>query len=496
MLNRIFGLETEYGLLVQHAQPDHSPAWFAHKLRDQIFHVQRRGVLDLHHRGHDEPPGNGGFLTNAGRIYLDMGHLEYASPECESLMDVVASDRAGDQVLQQAINELGWADTVSLIKNNIDHETDATFGSHENYLVTRRFPFTKRGLGPLVTFLVTRQIFTGSGRVGAASPQDAWIQTDRLLVPRAAMGHRLDLNELPYQISQRADHIVNDFFEWVQQNRAIINTRDEPLADPNQYRRIHLLLGDSNMAEFATALKLGATGLVLQLIEEGHAPSGLDINEPVETLQEISQDQERQWLVRLQSGTTISAIDIQERFLAAAQEHCKGQDEETDWVLAQWEAVLQDLRGNYAKLVGRVDWASKLWLLEAYRESEQVNWHDPMLKSLDLEYHNLHPEKSLYYGLLQEGRVPRLTTDKAIDLAMEHAPRNTRASGRGELVKHLLSSGPPAGPDASTPEERFFPDYVINWSIFQVRGRPPFPMPDPFKTYMQDVRSHLQGAVA
>ena len=495
MLNRIFGLETEYGLLVQQEQPDHSPTWFAHKLRDQIFHAQRRGVLDLHHRGHDEPPGNGGFLTNAGRIYLDMGHLEYASPECESLMDVVASDRAGDQILQQAINELGWADTVSLIKNNIDHETDATFGSHENYLVTRQFPFTKRGLGPLVTFLVTRQIFTGSGRVGSASPQDAWIQTDRLLISRAGVGHGPDLNELPYQISQRADHIVNDFFEWVQQNRAIINTRDEPLADPNQYRRIHLLLGDSNMAEFATALKLGTTGLILQLIEEGHAPSDLDINEPVETLQEISQDQDRHWMVRLQSGKTISAIDIQERFLAAAQEHCKGQDEETEWVLAQWEAVLQDLRGDYAKLVGRVDWASKLWLLDAYRESEQVDWHDPMLKSLDLEYHNLHPEKSLYYGLLQEGRVPRLTTDKVIDLAMEHAPRNTRAYGRSELVKHLLASGPPAAPDDAKSDERFFPAYVINWSIFQVRGRAPFPMPDPFKTYAQDVRSHLHSAV-
>ncbi len=143
MLNRIFGLETEYGLLVNQDQPDHSPTWFAHKIRDHLFHVQRRGVLDLHHRGHDEPPGNGGFLTNAGRMYLDMGHLEWASPECESLSDVVAADRAGDQLLQDAIQDLGLADTVSLIKNNVDHETDATFGSHENYLVSRRFPFTQ-----------------------------------------------------------------------------------------------------------------------------------------------------------------------------------------------------------------------------------------------------------------------------------------------------------------------------------------------------------------
>ncbi|MBH0192241.1 MAG: proteasome accessory factor PafA2 family protein, partial [Nitrospira sp.] len=338
---------------------------------------------------------------------------------------------------------------------------------------------------------VTRQIFTGSGRVGSASPQDAWIQVDRLIVPRASLGHGPDHVPLPYQISQRADHIVNDFFEWVQQNRAIVNTRDEPLADPNQYRRIHLLLGDSNMAEYATALKLGTTGLVLQLIEEGHAPSDLDLNEPVESLQEISQDQDRQWLVQLQSGKTISAIDIQEQFLAAAQTHCRGQDEETDWVLDQWEAVLRDLRGDYTRLVGRIDWASKLWLLESYREAEQAGWQDPMLKSLDLEYHNLNQEKSLYYGLLQEGRVPRLTTDSAVDIASDYAPKNTRAFGRGELVKHLLACGSPPEPDEPKQDERFFPAYVINWSIFQVRGRAPFPMPDPFKTYVQDVRSHL-----
>jgi proteasome accessory factor A len=491
MLNRIFGLETEYGLLVHQDRPDHSPTWFAHQIRDHVFHVQRQGVLDLHHRGHDEPPGNGGFLRNAGRIYLDMGHLEYASPECHSLTDAVATDRAGDLILQRAVQDLGLADDISLIRNNVDHETDATFGSHENYLVTRRFPFSRRGLGPLVTFLVTRQIFTGSGRVGAASPQDAWIQMDRLIVPRAAIGRSPMSVQLPFQISQRADHIVNDFFEWVQQNRAIVNTRDEPLADPNLYRRIHLLLGDSNMAEYATALKLGTTGLVLQLIEEGKSPHDLEIGEPVEALQDISQDQDRQWVVHLQSGKRISAIDIQEQFLAAAQAHYKGQDEETDWVLEQWESVLHDLRGDYVRLVGRVDWASKLWLLETFREAEHAEWNDPMLKSLDLEYHNLNPDKGLYYGLEEEGRVPRLTTDKAVDLATEHPPRNTRAYGRGELVKHLLTCGAPAESDAAGRDERHFPSYVINWSIFQLRGRDPFPMADPFKTYVQDIRSHL-----
>jgi proteasome accessory factor A len=154
--------------LINQDRPEHSPSWLAHRIRDHIFHIQQRGVLDLHHRGHDEPPGNGGFLTNAGRMYLDMGHLEFASPECNTLTDLVASDRAGDRLLQSALQDLGLADTVSLIRNNFDHETDATFGSHENYLVTRQFPFSRRGLNPLVTFLVTRQIFTGAGRIGTA----------------------------------------------------------------------------------------------------------------------------------------------------------------------------------------------------------------------------------------------------------------------------------------------------------------------------------------
>jgi len=494
MLNRIFGLETEYGLLVHEDRPDHSPTWFAHKIRDHLFHVRRQGVLDVHHRGHDEPAGNGGFLTNAGRVYLDMGHLEYASPECHSLTDLIAADRAGDTILQRTIEDLGFADQVSLIKNNVDHETDATFGSHENYLVSRRFPFTRRGLAPLVTFLVTRQIFTGSGRVGSAGPQDAWIQMDRLIVPRVSISSgRLD-PAAPFQISQRADHIVNDFFEWVQQNRAIVNTRDEPLADPNQYRRIHLLLGDSNMTEYAAALKMGTTGLVLQLIEEGHIPDDLEINEPVEALQEISQDQDRKWMVQLRSGKTMSAIDVQEQFVEAAKHHCSGQDEETDWVIEQWSSVLRDLRGEYVNLVGRVDWASKLWLLESFREAEKADWTDPILKRLDLEYHNLNPGKGLYFRLLDEGRVPRVTTYKAIELAASHPPRNTRAYGRGELIRHLLRSVPPSPEPDSRQEERLFPPYVINWSIFQVRGQSPFPMPDPFKTYVQEVRAHLAGS--
>ncbi len=492
MKHRIFGIETEYGLLINEEQPDRPPSWIASQVIDHLFRTKRSGILDMHHRGYDEPPGNGGFLLNGGRMYVDMGHLEFASPECHSLTDLVASDRAGDFLLQEAIEELGLADQVSIIKNNIDHETDATFGCHENYLVSRNFPFSYEGLGKLIPFLVSRQIFTGAGRIGSAENYDGWIPIEQLSKQDGLIQDVDEELSVPFQISQRADYIVNDFFEWVQHNRAIINTRDEPLADPTQFRRIHLLVGDSNLSEIATLLKMGTTGLALQLIEDGHAPTGLDFHDPVETLRAVSRDSERTWMVTLATGERISCIDIQERFLELARKHYQGQDEETDWVLQEWESVLTDLRGDYTKLVGRVDWASKLWLLETFRAQEDLPWEDPWLKSLDLEYHNVDPQKGLYFGLIEEGRAPRVTTDSAIQIAKHAPPRNTRAFGRGEVIKHLAEQEFPELPDLKI-DERRFPPYVINWSVFQVRGSSAFIMPDPFRTYAQEVREHLTG---
>ncbi len=491
MLNHIFGLETEYGLLINSDDPDQSPSWLARRIIDHVFHVQRLGVLDQHYRGYDEPPGNGGFLLNAGRMYVDMGHIEFATPECQTFTDLVASDRAGDQLIQDALVDLGVEDRVSLIKNNIDHETDATFGSHENYCVSKKFPFTLKGLAQLIPFLVTRQIFTGTGRIGAADPDDGWIPLEQFGRTNQGVRNASEQLTVPFQLSQRADHIVNDFFEWVQHNRAIVNTRDEPLADPNKFRRIHLLLGDSNMAEYATALKLGTTGLILQLIEEGHVPQGLDFDEPVDVLRQISRDPTREWVVTLATGKSLSAIDVQELYLKASQDHCSGQDEETDWVLEQWESVLRDLRGDHTTLVGRVDWASKLWLLKTFKGEEHLEWEHPWLRSLDLEYHNLNPESGLFFGLQEEGKAPRVTTNTVVDLAMRNPPRNTRAFGRGELVKYLVETDGNHEPPDPTQQERHFPHYVINWSIFQLRGQPPFLMANPFKTYLTEVRSHL-----
>ena len=491
MINRIFGIETEYGLLINQDHPEHSPSWIAYQIIDHLFREKKAGILDLHYRGYDEPPGNGGFLLNGGRMYVDMGHLEFASPECHSLTDLVAFDRAGDLLLQTAIEELGLADHVSLIKNNVDHETDATFGCHENYLVNRHFPFNYRGLGKLIPFLVTRQIYTGSGRIGVAEGIEDWIAIEHLSPKtHSPLRNHSEALRIPYQISQRSDFIVNDFFEWVQHNRAIINTRDEPLADPNQFRRIHLLMGDSNLSEMATALKMGTTGLVLQLIEEGHVPEGLDLDDPISAMKHISRDPSRMWMVKLETGETLSAVDIQDRYFEAAWKHCWGQDEETNWVLKEWESVLRDLRRDYTELVGRVDWASKLWLLESFREAEHLSWEDPWLKSLDLEYHNIDSAKGLLWGLMAEGKVPRVTTDGAIALAQHHPPRNTRAFGRGEVIRHLTRQSFAERPVPVGPS-RQVPSYVINWSVFQIQGGSVFLMPDPFLTYVQDVRKHI-----
>ncbi|HLG22278.1 MAG TPA: proteasome accessory factor PafA2 family protein [Candidatus Manganitrophaceae bacterium] len=476
MLSRIIGLETEYGCLIHQDTLSESPERVSYRIKEAVFKKLKLGLPDLHHRGHDEPPGNGGFIVNGGRVYLDMGHIEYATPECVSLSDLVAYDRAGDRILQGALEALGLSDRVSLIKNNIDHETGATFGSHENYLVPRDFPFSYDGLGQMIPFLVTRQIFTGAGRVGARLAPDGWILLD--LEKSLKVDHMR--SPILFQISQRADHIVNDFYQWVQFNRAIVNTRDEPLADPLRYRRIHLLLGDSNMLEYATALKFGATSVVLSLIEEGVGPPGLSLREPVIDLKRISRDPELQWIVTLESGKKASAIELQSAFLRRAEKYLAGKDDETDWVLREWAETLEALASDPTRLVGKIDWISKKWLLDTFLEAEGKGWDDPWAASLDLEYHNLHPARGLSYALEEEGKAPRRTTDAAVELAAGAPPRDTRASARGELIRSLLH---PAAKKRG---------YIINWAGFYIDGKKPLSMEDPFKTYLTEARDYLR----
>ena len=473
MRNRIYGIETEYGLLIKDTDFKLDPVEAAIRIKDHIFKSSKLGVLDQHYRANDEPPENGGFLLNAGRIYLDMGHLEYASPECFTLTDLVTYDRAGDTLIQDAVEELGWRDSIGIIKNNVDLETNATFGCHENYLVGRGFPFDDENLKLLSSFLVTRQIYCGAGRIGACNPHPF----------RDWEGTFVEETEanVDFQISQRADHIPNEFYRWVQYNRAIVNTRDEPLADPSKYRRIHLLVGDSNMSEFATAMKMGTTTLILELVEQGIANSDWILAESVEAMRSISRDQNFKWELTLRNGRHTTALELQMDMMQTAKKHLAGMNQETDWIISEWDLLLNDIPKGPEALIGRVDWATKYWMLSEFRKEENLDWHDPWLKSLDLEYHNINKDSGLYWSLERTGDAGRKTNDGAIEYAKTSPPRGTRADGRGEFVKILT------GLDSK-------PLYLIDWIGFRLgRNEEPFLMLDPFISYKDKIKEKMRN---
>jgi proteasome accessory factor A len=463
-MNRIVGLETEYGCLVNGDDRQGGPDAVPIRVKNHIFKTACGGAIDLHYRDYEEPPGNGGFLLNGGRLYLDMGHIEYSTPECLSLRDLVAYDRAGDCLLQSALESMGISNRVSFVKNNIDHHTGATFGCHENYLMNRSAQFTPQVLNALLSFLATRQVFTGAGRVGQANPLA--FEFDQ---------HRPDL-PIHFQISQRADHIVNDIYQWVQFNRAIINARDEPLADCRKYRRLHLLIGDSNMNERATALKAGTTSLVLDLLEEGIIPKRVGLMDPVKTTREISRDPHYRWIARLENGQTRTALEIQRSFLGLAQHYLAGRDEEDDWVIREWESVLGGLERNPMSQVGKIDWVAKKWLLEMFAEQQGLRWDDPWLQSLDLAYHNLDSRSGLYFALVDEERLERLVSPERVAFSVANPPSNTRAQARGIAVRYLR--------DRTS-------SYIINWDSIAVENKDPLIMGNPFHPYRSEVAQLL-----
>ena len=452
--------------MVEANQLSMSSEGVASAVRDHVFHELKLGISDIHYRDYGEPPGNGGFLFNGGRLYVDMGHLEYATPECVDLLSVVAYDKAIERLITHVTSEIALSDSVSFFKNNIDHFTGATFGCHENYQLRRDVPFYKVVIPTLMPFFVTRQIYAGAGRVGGY--EDVLDFED--VYPRDDSFHG-------FQISQRADHIVTEIYEWIQFSRAIINTRDEPLSDYTKYRRLHLLVGDTNMSEFATALKVGTTSLVLDLIERGHQPGNIALADPVGALKCVSRDQSLQWIVELESGETISAIDLQRKYLKLAQKILRGQDDDTDWVLKNWESVLDDLEQDWRSVRDRVDWAAKRWLLEAFMEDEGLSWNDLWLESLDLEYHHIHPDRSLYYELENQGQMIQLVAPEKIDAAIRNAPETTRAKARATVMRYLSKNNMPC---------------IVDWHQIYFTHEDPFEMEDPFQTYEEEVEILLK----
>ena len=461
MRNRIYGLEIEFGCMPPDTDPFLSPEFVSAQAKQSVFR-EGLGILDLHYRGRDEPPGNGGFLFNGGRFYLDMGHVEYATPECRGLFDLVAADRAGEVIVQRALDQLGLAQEGGFFKNNIDHYTGATFGCHENYLVRRDVPFSQVLLPAILPFFVTRQIYAGAGRVGCHTDVFEYGGVEE--------------TDVTYQISQRADHIVTEIYQWIQFSRAIINTRDEPLADVGLYRRLHLLVGDSNMSEYATALKVGTTALMLELMEERIIPE-VRLLDPVQAIRDVSRDLTYRWEVQREDGTWTTALEIQRQYLLLAEQYLRGKDDEGDWVLDEWRFVLNGLTHDPMSLMDRIDWVTKKWLLDAFVADEGLEWNDPWLQSLDLEYHNLNPEKGLYYDLRDRGLLRRIVDDEHVKAAMVTPPQDTRAKARSQVMRSL------SGQQAR---------YVIHWDSIYVEDDKYLSLDDPFLTYEAEAPAFIE----
>lgn len=373
-------------------------------------------------------------LPNGARFYNDHTHPEYSTPECRTLKSLVAHERAGERIIQWAAdrrNKSLGGQVVQLYKNNTDFHGHS-YGCHDNYLVPRSIPFPTLIAG-LLPFLVSRQVIAGAGKVGVEAQESGFVPGR-------------------YQLSQRADFMETELSVDTMHNRPILNTRDEPHADRRQYRRLHLIIGDANMCEYATALKVGTTQLVLDLIARGAMPK-MELEHPVAAVKQLSRDADLSTTVRLKNGRSLSAVDIQECYCEAARRTLSGSDEESDWVLNEWREVLSLLVQDRSRLVGKLDWVTKQWLLETFMREERIGWSDPWLMSLDLEYHNVNPGRGLYLELEAQGKVWRITTEADIEGALVAGPADTRGGIRGLCVRR-------------------FPDHIkgMQWERIQFSG--------------------------
>ena len=353
-------------------------------------------------------------LSNGARFYNDHAHPEYSTPECTTLREIVAQEKAGERILAECARRrnahLLENERVCLYKNNTDF-LGHSYGCHDNYLMRRDVPWDRIVAGAL-PFLVTRQIFAGAGKMG--------IEAESAPGQLGA-----------FQISQRADFFSVLVSIDTMNRRPLVNTRDEPHADASKYRRFHVIIGDSNMSEWATAMKLGTTALVLELIENGKAPQ-LEIAQPIDAAKSISRDQNYDWIIELRDGRKISAIEVQRLYLGAAQK--LNRNEEKDWILLEWESVLNDLQRDVMICRDRVDWAAKKFLLNQLQEEEKLAWSDPWLQSIDLEYHNIDLDRGLYYELLRHNSMRRVVSEDEIRHAIFSPPETTRAFFRGRAV--------------------------------------------------------------
>lgn len=472
--DRIFGVETEFGCLVMDDDLGR-PEDVVEEIKDHLFFERKIGAIDYHARDDVfEPAQSGGFLCNGARLYVDAvgSHLEYATAECRSLKDLVANDRAGQRLIVSAIKDLCLQDSVSIYNNSIDHFGGHTFGCHENYLTQATDELMNGNVHFLVPFLVTRQIYAGVGRVGGhilySGEAPSAQQMNENPIDYIWVSHVYGVMADPtvkFQLSQRADHILKTVASRVRFNRALINPKWETMYSQNGMTRLHLLFGEANQNEYAYALKIGTTMLAIRVCEAGLIDASCLLANPLSAIRDISRDEKYQWKVEMLDGSWANAIDIQRQYLAAA-ECLSGESEQTDWILAEWKATLDQLKKDPMVMDDRLDWVAKKKICEQYIASEGTDWSDDALHSVDLEYHNIDPAQSLFYGLTPK----RMCRDLDIMVAQTDPPQDTRAKGRGKLVEMVT-------------KRKGSPIYAFDWNIAQIDRQKFVDLSDPFDTY-------------
>jgi proteasome accessory factor A len=406
MERRIFGLENEYGItFTLRGQRRLSP--------DEVARYVFRRVVSWGRSSNV-------FLANGARLYLDVGsHPEYATPECDSILDLVTHDKAGERILEQLLvaasqqlRDEGIRGNIYLFKNNTDSAGNS-YGCHENYLTSRRDDFGHYA-EVLIPFFVSRQIYAGAGKV--------------LQTARGAM----------FCIAQRAEHIWEGVSSATTRSRPIINTRDEPLSDAERYRRLHVIVGDSNMSDYTTFLKVGATSILLRMLEDPRfVVRDMTLENPIRAIREISHDPTMKRLVRLANGREASALDIQSEYLERAQRYADTRDLSPleSQALQMWEHCLTRLADDPLSLDREVDWVIKHKLIESYCARHELPLSDPRVALIDLQYHDIDRRRGLFYKMQERGLVERVTSDEAIDEAVEVPPQTTRARLRGEFIR-------------------------------------------------------------
>ena len=406
MNRRIYGLENEYGIICTSDRRGGK----ALSIQNAVMYLFREIIS-----GRMYPDV---FLENGARFYQDIGcHPEYATPECDKVSDLVSHDKAGERIIERLsvaaerkMQADGFLGRISVFKNNTDTPGN-TYGCHENYLMDRRVSFRQLA-SQLIPFFVTRQVFAGAGKVKST-------------------------NRGGYAISQRAQHIREEISIATTTARGIINTRDEPHADREKYRRLHVIVGDSNMSEFATYLKIGTTAIILRMIEDNFIKQRLALRDSVRAIQQISEDITCTRKIELENGKRLSGVEMQWEYLECARQYFEQAESDpvTDQIMARWEYVLTCLETDPMQLDRELDWVIKKKLIETYVTSRQLKWNSAKVMMLDLQYHNIRPELGLYYKLEKDGRVERIVSDDEIEHAMHHPPETTRAKFRGRFVK-------------------------------------------------------------